>query len=95
MARFTCLATKLHLSLRHSVYMFNVFMLPRIELALHFVVGAGVVEWINSLDRLLIGCIKHLSRSGLMLSHTALALTLHLHLPSWMEVCVKVSEMFI
>ena len=79
----------------HAIYMFNVFLLPKLELALHYVHGAGTSKWVKDLDRLLIGCIKHVAQSPLRLSHSALALTLHLTLPSWLEVSIKVSELFL
>ena len=41
------------------------------------------------------GCIKHAAQSPLKLSHSALALTLGVNLPSWLETAVKVSELFL
>jgi len=92
---FTRLVSKFSLSIGQAIYMFNVFLLPKLELALHYVHGAGTSKWVKDLDRLLIGCIKHISHSPLQLSHSALALTLHLTLPSWLEAAIKVSELFI
>lgn len=43
---------------------------------------------------MLIGCIRHIAKSPLRLSHSAVALTLHLILPSWLETSIKVSELF-
>jgi exonuclease III len=92
---FTRAAIKFNVPISHAVYMFNVFLLPKLELALHYVHGFGTSEWIKSLDRMLIGCIKHLSSSPLRLHHSALALTIHLRLPSWLEISIKVSELFL
>jgi hypothetical protein len=92
---FTRLVNKFSLSIGQAIYMFNIFLLPKLELALHYVHGAGTSKWVKDLDRLLIGCIKHISHSPLRLSHSAVALTLHLTLPSWLEVAIKVSELFI
>ena len=92
---FTRAVSKFRVSLGHAVYMFNVFLLPMLELALHYVHGAGTSRWIQECDRLLIGSIKHAAASPIMLSHTAVALTLGLRLPSWVETSVKVSELFL
>ena len=92
---FTRAITKFRLSLKQAVYVFNVFMLPTLELALHYVHGAGTNEWLRKCDGLLIGCIKHASGSLLRLSHSAVALSLGLLLPSWLETSIKVSELFL
>jgi hypothetical protein len=92
---FTRLVSKFNMSIGHAVYMFNVFLLNSLELALHYVHGPGTSEWIKGLDRLIIGSIKHSCGSLLRLSHSALALSLHLLLPSWLEQAIKVSELFI
>ena len=94
-AKFTRAAIKFRVSVSQAVYMFRVFLLPKLELALHYAHGKGSSDWIKNCDRLIIGCIKHLVKSPLKLSHTAVALTIGLHLPSWMEVSVKVSELFL
>ena len=75
--------------------MLNVFLLPKLELALHYVHGAGTSKWIADCDRILIGAIKHAVKSPIKLSHTSVALTVGLTLPSWLEVSVKVSELFL
>ena len=92
---FTRAVSKFRVSVGQAVYMFNVFLLPKLELAMHYVHGPGTSTWIQACDRMLIGSIKHAAASPLMLSHTAVALTLHLKLPSWLEVSVKVSELFL
>lgn len=94
-ARFTRLALKFHLSIQETVYMFNVFLTSRLELALHYVHGPGTSAWIKNCDKLMVGCIKHLASSPLRLSHTALATTLHFILPSRLERSIKVSELFL
>jgi hypothetical protein len=78
---FTRLAIKFHLTVSETVYMFNVFLITRLELALHYVHGPNTSAWIKDCDRMLIGCIKHIVSSLLHLSHSAVALTLHLVLP--------------
>lgn len=93
--KFTCLAKKFHLSIHDTVYLFNVFLISRLELALHYVHGQGTSGWIKKCDRLMVGCIKHLVSSPLQLSHTAVASTLHFVLPSRLEISIKVSELFL
>ena len=93
--RFTRMANKFNLTVGHTVYMLNVFLMPRIELALHYVHGPGTERWITSCDRLILGCIKHRSESLLRLSTSALTSALRLMLPSTLEQCVKTSELFI
>ena len=92
---FTRIVSKFSIPISQAVYMFKVFLMPKLELALHYVHGPGTAKWIQSCNGLLMGCIKHAASSPLKLSHTALALTLGLHLPSWMEASVKVSELFL
>ena len=92
---FTRAAIKFAVPLQQAVYMFNAFLLPKLELALRYVHGAGTTEWIKACDRMLVGCIKHIAASPLKLSNTAVALSTGLMLPSWLEAVVKVSELFI
>jgi exonuclease III len=92
---FTRAVDKFHIPVASAVKMFNVFLLPRLELALHYIHGPLTSNWIKNCDRLLIGCIKHSALSPLRLSHTAVALVTGLLLPSWLEVCIKVSELFL
>jgi ribonuclease HI len=92
---FTRVISKFHLSVSQAVYIFSVFVLPKLELALHFAHGPGTAAWLKSCDRSLVGCIKHAATSFLKLSHSAVALALGFHLPSWMEASIKVSELFL
>ena len=92
---FTRVVSKFRVSLSQAAYMFNVFLLPKLELALHYVHGPGTSEWIQHCDRAIIGSIKHAVASPLQLSHTAVALSLGIHLPSWLEAAIKVSELFL
>ena len=94
---FTSTASKFSVTVSQATYMFNVFLLPKLELALRYVHGAqGTVKaWLTSLDRVLIGCIKHLSGAALRLSHSIVASCTGLILPSWLEATSKVSEMFL
>jgi hypothetical protein len=94
---FTRVVSKFKLSVGRAVFMFNVFLLPKLELALHYVHGCDTIEWVMNLDRLLIGSIKHAVKSPLMLSHSAVALAIGLTLPSWLdrETSAKVSEVFL
>jgi exonuclease III len=92
---FTRAITKFRVSLSMAAYMFNVFLLPGLELSLHYVHGVGTSAWIKQCDRLLIGCIKHAAGSLLRLSHSAVALLLRFSLPSWLEASIKVSELFL
>lgn len=92
---FTRTVSKFNLSISKAVHLFNIFLLPRLELSLHYVHGPGTRAWIADCDRILIGCLKHAASSPIRLSHTALALALNLTLPSWLEASVKVSELFL
>lgn len=94
-ASFTRAATKFRVPLSQAVCMFNTFLMPVLELALHYVHGAGTNEWISNCDRLLFGCIKHAVSSPISLSHRAVALSLGLLLPSRLEAAIKVSELFL
>ena len=92
---FTRAVAKFSVTLQQTVYMFNAFLMPALELALHYVHGKGCSEWVRHCDSHIIGSIKHAVRSPLKLSNSALALSLHLLLPSWLESSIKVSELFL
>jgi hypothetical protein len=92
---FTRAVSKFRLPLSLAAYMFNCFLFPALELALHYVHGVGTNAWIKQCDRLLIGSIKHAAGSLLRLSHSAVALALRFSLPSWLEAGIKVSELFL
>lgn len=92
---FTRLISKFCVSISQAVYIVRVFVLAKLEHALRLARGPGTTEWLDSCDRLLVGCFKHAADSPLRLSHTAVALALGFHLPSWMEVGIKVSELFL
>ena len=91
---FTRAMVKFQVPINSTVYIFNTFLLPKLEIAFHYVHGPGTSAWVKDCDRMLIGCIKHAASSPLRLSHSALALTIQLKLPSWLETTVKVSELF-
>jgi ribonuclease HI len=92
---FTRVASKFSMSVSQILYMFKVFLLPKLEAALHYTCGVGMTEWVKTCDRMLIGSIKHAVSSPMKLSHSAVALSLQLMLVSWLEVSIKVSELFI
>jgi exonuclease III/ribonuclease HI len=92
---FARAVNKFRVSLQLAAYMFNVFLLPKLELALRYVHGAGTQSFIDKCDRVLVGCIKHACSSPLSLSHSAVALATGVVLPSWIEICSKVSELFL
>jgi len=92
---YTRVAIKFKLSVKEAVYMFNTFLTPKLELAFHYVHGSGTNKWLEHCDSLLFASIRHLVKSPLKLSHSALSLLLDLHLPSCMEQVVKVSELFL
>lgn len=94
-AMFTRIVSKYRLSIARAVHMFNVFLLPKLELALHYVHGPRVKKWVRTLDSMLIASIRHASSSKIRCSNRALALTLNLTLPSALEVSVKASELFL
>ena len=91
---FTRAIAKFRVSLRHAVYMIRVFLLPKLELALHYVHEEGVAHWLKSLDRSIVGAIKHAAASPLRLSNSAVATVLGFLLPSRLEAAIKVSELF-
>ena len=93
--KFTTAVEKFKVSISQAVKMFNIFLLPRMELALHYVHGPGTSQWITVCDRLLIASIRHRASSPVRLSHSAVALSTHTLLPSWLEVSIKVSELFL
>ena len=92
---FTGVVDKFSLTLSQAAYMFNVFLLPKLELALHYVSGPGTSGFLAHCDAAIVGCIKHAAASPLLLSHSAVALPLHISLPSWLEATIKVSELFL
>ena len=92
---YTRLIIKFKLCIRQAVYVFNIFLLPKLEIALHYTHGIGTAKWIKDCDRLLVGVIKHIATSPIRLSHSAVALCTGLKLPSWLETSVKVSELFL
>ena len=93
--KFASVVRKFDVSLSQARYMFNVFLMPKLELALHYVHGPGTRKLIRSCNSILVGCIKHAVKSPLQLSHRAVAHALGLILPSRLEIAVKVSELFI
>ena len=92
---FVRAVAKFQLSVKQAAYMFNTFLLPKLELALRYLTGPNVNVWIRQYDAALVGSIKHAIASPLSLSHSAVALAAGFLLPSWLEVAVKVSELFI
>src|SRR5680860_710316 len=92
---FTRVVSKFRVSLSQATYMFNAFLQPKLELALRYVHGPGTTAWLKGCDRTLVGCIKHAVASPLSLSHSAVALSLHFSLPSWLETSIKVAELFL
>jgi exonuclease III len=94
-AMFTRAVIKFDVTLKQAVYMFNVFLMPMLELALHYMHGPEADDCFRKCDRLIIGSIKHAVNSPLQLSHSAVALSIGLLLPSWLETSVKVSELFL
>ena len=94
-SKFTSVVRKFEVSLSQARYMFNVFLMPKLELALHYVHGQDTRKFVKDCNSILVGCIKHAVRSPLQLSHRAVAHALGLILPSRLEVAVKVSELFL
>ena len=92
---FTRAVSKFKLSVQQAAYMFNVFLLPKLELALRYITGPRANEWVGLYDTVLVGSIKHAIGSPLQLSHSAVALSAGFMLPSWLEAAVKVSELFL
>ncbi len=92
---FSRVVSKFKLSVQQAAYMFNTFLLPKLELGLRYITGPMVNQWIKHYDGVLVGSIKHAIGSPLKLSHSAVAIAAGFLLPSWLEVVVKVSELFI
>ena len=93
--KFTSVVRKFDVSLSQARYMFNVFLMPKLELALHYMHGPGTRTFVNSCNSILVGCIKHAVASPLRLSNRAVAHALGIILPSRLEAAVKVSELFL
>ena len=92
---FSRVVSKFQLSVSQAAYIFNTFLLPKLELALRYITGPQVNGWVATYDAILVGSIKHVIESPLHLSHSAVALSAGFLLPSLLEVAVKVSELFI
>ena len=92
---FTRAIEKFDVPIRQAVYMFNVFLLPKMEAALHYAHGPGAAKWMQTCDRMLNSCIQHAAGSPVTLKYSAVALVLGFHRPSWLEASVKVSELFL
>ena len=92
---FTSLVSKFKMTVARAVHMFNTFLAPKLELAMHYVHGPGTSKWVDACDRIVVGAIKHAVSSPVSLSHSAVASLLRLVLPSWLECSVKVSELFL
>jgi len=65
--------SKFQLSVQQAAYMFSVFLLPKLELALRYITGPQVNAWIHGYDAALVGSIKHIIASPLSLSRSAVA----------------------
>ena len=92
---FSRVVTKFSVPLQQATFIFNVFLLPTIELGLRYVHGKGTKAFLAKCDGILVGAIKHSVTSPARLSHSAVALALRFTLPSWLEATVKISELFI
>jgi len=92
---FTRMVGKFGLTVGQASYVYNTFLLPKLDLGLRYICGAQANGWVKSYDALLVGSIKHVVASPLRLSHSAVALTARFALPSWLEVAIKASELFI
>jgi len=92
---FARVVAKFRLSVAQAAYLFNAFLLPKLEHGLRYLHGPHASDWVKSYDRVLVGSIKHVVQSPLQLSHTAVALAAGFTLPSWLEAAIKTSELFI
>ena len=92
---FGRIVSKFKLSVGQASYIFNTFLLPKLELGLRYISGPRVKGWLAGYNATLVGSIKHAVGSSLRLSHSAVALSAGFILPSWLEIAVKVSELFI
>jgi hypothetical protein len=94
---FTRLVNKFRLSVSQAAYSYicNTFLLPKLELRLRYIHGPQAAAWIKSYDRTLVASIEHMVSSPVRLSHSAVALAAGFLLPSWFEVAIKVSELFL
>ena len=55
---FTRAVCKFNLPVSQAAYMFNVFLLPKLELALRYITGPMVNTWIEQYDAALIGSMQ-------------------------------------
>jgi hypothetical protein len=92
---FTRLVNKFRLSVSQAAYVYNTFLLPKLELRLRYIHGPQAAAWIKSYDRTLVASIEHMVSSPVRLSHSAVAQVADFLLPSWLEVAIKVSELFL
>ena len=60
---FTRAVTKFRVTINQAAFMFNAFVLPKLELAPRYVHGRGTSEWVKKCDALVMGCIKHAAQS--------------------------------
>jgi hypothetical protein len=90
---FTRLVNKFRLSVSQAAYVYNTFLLPKLEISLRYIHGPQAAAWIKSYDRTLVASIEHMVSSPVRLSHSAVALAAGFLLPSWLEVAIKVSEL--
>jgi ribonuclease HI len=93
--KFTSVVCKFELSLSQARYIFNTFLMPKLELPLHYVHGKGTDTFIRRCNATIVGCIRHAIASPLKLSNRAVAHALGIILPSRLEAAVKVSELFL
>ena len=93
--QFTRLVSKFRLSVSQASYVYNTFLLPKLELGLRYIHGPHANDWIRMYDKVLVGSIKHAAGSLLQLSYSAVALVARFCLPSWLEIAIKTSELFI
>lgn len=69
---FTRMIHKFAPPIAQAAYIYNVFLLPKLELALHYVHGTGTQNWLKKCDGMMVGAIKHAVSSPLRLSHTVI-----------------------
>jgi hypothetical protein len=56
---FTRIVNKLKLSVSQAAYVYNTFLLPKLELRLRYIHGPQAAAWIKSYDRTLVASIEH------------------------------------
>src|SRR5690606_10950089 len=56
---FTRIVAKFRLPIGQAAFIFNTFLLPKLELGLRYITGSQTNSWVRHYDSMLVGSIKH------------------------------------